>query len=306
MPTSSFAELSCEMLVWSHFFFNLLYKSHVPNSDGPVLPYLSMFLSKLAKIPLVVLGSVCCEVYLSSPNTPDADEEAKYNTEHKLPDAVPLSNVLAPKLLKVRIGPYGNVTLEVSRPSSLLWQVFCHIINAFEILAMIFVVYPEVAQLLALPWLDKFLSHTGEKVHISGSFVLGTIMSSVGTLIRIACYRHLGRQFTFHLSIRKGHKLVTSGPYSVVRHPGYISVYICMAGTTFCQFGAGSFWRESGLWDHPTWKWFGWLYIGYRLYANVALFMRIEREDTVLRREFEDEWVTWAKKTPYKLIPFVY
>lgn len=63
-----------------------------------------MSISKLAKIPLVILVSVCCQVYLTPPSTlPDADEQAKYNREHKLPDAVPISNVVAPKVYKVRL-----------------------------------------------------------------------------------------------------------------------------------------------------------------------------------------------------------
>ncbi|KAF9238462.1 hypothetical protein BU15DRAFT_62440 [Melanogaster broomeanus] len=54
---------------------------------------------------------------------------------------------------------------------------------------------------------------------LNPAFLAGSILNIAGGLLRIHCYRVLGRMFTFELSIRKDHKLVTSGPYSVVRHP---------------------------------------------------------------------------------------
>lgn len=180
-------------------------------------------------------------------------------------------------------------------------------LNALEILAIIYAVYPDVAKVVAVPWLDAAsLVGTGNKIYTSTPFTVGIILLICGSLIRAACFRHLGQQFTFQLSIRKGHRLITSGPYSVVRHPGYTSLYLCFAGTILCQLGSGSFWAESGLWDHPWWRWFGIVYAGYRVYVSFVIFKRIKREDTVLRKEFGDEWVAWAKKTPYKLLPLVY
>lgn len=38
-------------------------------------------------------------------------------------------------------------------------------------------------------------------------------------LVRLASYHSLGQLFTFELSIQDKHKLVTSGPYNIVRHP---------------------------------------------------------------------------------------
>ena len=42
-----------------------------------------------------------------------------------------------------------------------------------------------------------------------------------GGLLRLHCYRTLGRFFTFDVSIHEGHQLVTTGSYSIVRHPSY-------------------------------------------------------------------------------------
>lgn len=40
----------------------------------------------------------------------------------------------------------------------------------------------------------------------------------------------MGSMFTFEMSIRKNHELVTSGPYAIVRHPGYTSVMLVVIG----------------------------------------------------------------------------
>lgn len=50
---------------------------------------------------------------------------------------------------------------------------------------------------------------------------IGMVAVWIGGAIRIACYRELGRLFTYELTIREKHRLVTSGPYSIVRHPSY-------------------------------------------------------------------------------------
>jgi len=36
--------------------------------------------------------------------------------------------------------------------------------------------------------------------------------------------------FTFEMSIRKNHKLITSGPYAIVRHPSYVGVILVASG----------------------------------------------------------------------------
>jgi len=44
-------------------------------------------------------------------------------------------------------------------------------------------------------------------------------------LCRLRCYAALGERFTFELKSHQGRKLplVTSGPYGLVRHPGYLA-----------------------------------------------------------------------------------
>ena len=55
-------------------------------------------------------------------------------------------------------------------------------------------------------------------------------MTALGGYIRWACYRALGRLFTFEMSIRDNHELVTDGPYGWVRHPAYTGILLIVAG----------------------------------------------------------------------------
>lgn len=56
------------------------------------------------------------------------------------------------------------------------------------------------------------------RIRITPIFLVGWFFALSGGLIRLASYRALGKLFTFELSIRKDHKLITSGPYSMVRY----------------------------------------------------------------------------------------
>lgn len=75
------------------------------------------------------------------------------------------------------------------------------------------------------------------RLHASPAFLLGTALLGVGGFIRWKCYHALGHMFTFEMCIRKDHRLVTNGPYAVVRHPGYVGVIFMVAGLLFWHAG---------------------------------------------------------------------
>jgi protein-S-isoprenylcysteine O-methyltransferase Ste14 len=87
-----------------------------------------------------------------------------------------------------------------------------------------------------LPRSDKVLRYlifrdgAAERIRPSGLFLVGSFMTALGGFIRYKCYKALGKMFTFEMSIQKDHKLVTSGPYNSVRHPGYTGVLFAMSG----------------------------------------------------------------------------
>jgi protein-S-isoprenylcysteine O-methyltransferase Ste14 len=47
-----------------------------------------------------------------------------------------------------------------------------------------------------------------------------------------------------------------------------------------------------------------WLSTG--IFVIFVLLGRTRKEDEMLQREFPEEWAAWAKKVPYKMIPFIF
>ncbi|KAG2126910.1 hypothetical protein DEU56DRAFT_959007, partial [Suillus clintonianus] len=69
--------------------------------------------------------------------------------------------------------------------------------------------------------------------------------------IRLWCFRTLGRFFTFELGVRKGHKLVTTGPYAVVRHQSYAGAALLSIGLFILHGSWSSLIRRSGVLNIP-------------------------------------------------------
>ena len=136
--------------------------------------------------------------------------------------------------------------------------------------------------------------------------VAGCVLGIAGGLLRTQCYHELGRLFTFELSIRDNHTLVTTGPYSIVRHPAYLGALLLFTGNVALLVSKGSWFMESGLWDTVWGRGVACSALGSLLAIALGLFSRVDREDRLMRKEFGEEWEKWAKKTPYRLIPFLY
>lgn len=59
---------------------------------------------------------------------------------------------------------------------------------------------------------------------------LGTALVVVAGLLRRACFRALGQYFTAAVVVRPGQPVVQSGPYRLVRHPGYTAAFLLYLG----------------------------------------------------------------------------
>ncbi|KAF9235419.1 hypothetical protein BU15DRAFT_78003 [Melanogaster broomeanus] len=138
------------------------------------------------------------------------------------------------------------------------------------------------------------------------TYLLGTTLALAGTVIRILCYKTLGRLFTFTVTVQPDHKLITHGPYSVVRHPSYTGLTVCVLGVLVAQGGRGSWMRESGMLNA---LWVELLVLVWLCSMGVVmtcLVFRMKDEDKMLKEMFGDEWSEWASRVRYYLIPGVY
>ncbi|KAJ7497189.1 hypothetical protein FB451DRAFT_1018438 [Mycena latifolia] len=142
-----------------------------------------------------------------------------------------------------------------------------------------------------------------DRIYVSPLFIVGIFLTILGASIRYWCYRELGNLFTFELCIRQNHKLVRSGPYQTVRHPGYAGVFLTVAGVFCSNACPGSWLRECGALETAA---------GLSVVVTCAilvtliaagLLFRMSEEDAALEKMFGEDWVRFSVEVPYKLVP---
>ncbi|KAL1744681.1 hypothetical protein HDZ31DRAFT_38164 [Schizophyllum fasciatum] len=144
------------------------------------------------------------------------------------------------------------------------------------------------------------------QISASPVFVVCGLAAAAGGFIRWCCYRALGRMFTFEMSIRQGHRLVTSGPYAYARHPGYTAILLTVTGIAGMHAAEGSWIRQCGVTGTPEGLLAVATYLTLVSVVTTGLLRRMSAEDESLKKEFGREWDEWAAKVPWKLVPHIY
>lgn len=183
--------------------------------------------------------------------------------------------------------------------------------NYFVVLSEFYIIlcshYHSLRAIPLLSTVSDDLWHGAHKIAISMYFLLGTSLILAGTTLRILCFRWLGRHFTFELSVKKDHQLVTDGPYAYVRHPSYAGSTATLMGVILAGVGRGSWLFECGLWGSSSiWGVVGVSWVTFYSVAALLLLLRVPKEDEVLGDHFKGQWGEWAKRTPYRVIPFLF
>ncbi|EMD33538.1 hypothetical protein CERSUDRAFT_118110 [Gelatoporia subvermispora B] len=149
-------------------------------------------------------------------------------------------------------------------------------------------------------------TRVADRISITPTFAIGCGLAVLGGTLRAECYRALGRLFTYEITVRKGHRLVTEGPYSWVRHPSYTAHIIVSLGTFICHSCPGSWVRESGVLSTPLGKALAYGWTAWTAYLLIRLCSRPPQEDRLLQKEFGEEWDHWADQVPCRLFPGIY
>jgi len=136
---------------------------------------------------------------------------------------------------------------------------------------------------------------------------LGATLWLFGAALRIRTYGDLGSFFRYDISIQKDHRLITTGPYSIVRHPSYSGLLLANIGWFLWNFSEGSWVRESGLLSKSIGVVLLIAYIGFVILpTSIITLSRMSREDAALRKKFGAEWDEWARRVPYSVVPGIY
>lgn len=139
---------------------------------------------------------------------------------------------------------------------------------------------------------------------LSTPFVAGVTTIVLTAALRLWCYATLGRLFTFLVTIRPEHKLITSGPYAYVRHPSYTGVVLMQIGVALIAFEPGGYMVQCRLLRTPIW-WLVLMWAVCNTFTLLSLNNRAKVEDDLMRVTFKEEWKRYSQRVPYKFLPFI-
>ncbi|HEY1916576.1 MAG TPA: isoprenylcysteine carboxylmethyltransferase family protein [Streptosporangiaceae bacterium] len=117
-------------------------------------------------------------------------------------------------------------------------------------------------------------------------FVVGMVLLVAGVALRVWSFQALGRYFTFTVRTSPDQPVISSGPYRLLRHPGY-------AGGLLATIGIGVMWGN-------------WLSLGV-LAALSTLFIvwRIRTEERTLLASMAGRYGAYAAQHK-RLVPLVW
>lgn len=114
---------------------------------------------------------------------------------------------------------------------------------------------------------------------------IALVLGMIGILTAWYATQHLDKQWRLDAALNADHKLIQSGPYSVVRHPIYSAMFAMLV--------------SAGLLLTHWWV----------IFAGVLMFMagteiRVRAEERLLRSRFGEEFDAYARRVP-AYVPFV-
>ncbi|KAK7060713.1 hypothetical protein VNI00_000444 [Paramarasmius palmivorus] len=152
-----------------------------------------------------------------------------------------------------------------------------------------------------------------DSVHLPPTFLTGAILSIFGGIIRYITYRTLATAFTFEVvpagarskDPLKLAKLITHGPYSIIRHPSYAGTVLNLVGSIMVHLVEGSWIRSELSGAHDGVKFCVYTWLSIISAACILIMMRMGHEDRIMKDQFGEDWIRWSRNVPYKIIPGV-
>ncbi len=111
---------------------------------------------------------------------------------------------------------------------------------------------------------------------------LGIALGLSSLVIYVWSRLAIGKEWSSDLRLRDRHQLVTTGPYSRVRHPIYLALILFMTSITLVAAN--------------------WLLIAFLTISATDLALRIPKEEQMMIEEFGDEYEAYMQRTG-KLLP---
>lgn len=138
-------------------------------------------------------------------------------------------------------------------------------------------------------WLDGLFSRS-HLLNLPGSAELhlwvGLIAVWLGLALRTWAHWVLGDLYTTTVLIQRGHRLVSRGPYAVIRHPSYAGLCLVLLGFAFAGGSGASLLVTAAI-------------------LGAGFWWRIRVEEATLRGAFGADYEAYRAKT-WRILPGVY
>jgi protein-S-isoprenylcysteine O-methyltransferase Ste14 len=132
-----------------------------------------------------------------------------------------------------------------------------------------------------------------EYAHFAGPFPrdgllawTGLCIFAAGIALQLAAFRALRGFYTSRLGMQPGHRLVTGRPYRWVRHPGYLSNLVCLAGIGLALSSIAG--------------------LALTVFVVPLIVRRITYEEEMLAAEFGEAYRVYRQQTRWRLVPLIY
>ena len=137
--------------------------------------------------------------------------------------------------------------------------------------------------IISAPYSDGHFSNS--LIYAESLRYFGLILIPSGFFLMRAAEKSLDKQFSIEVTLQKDHKLITNGPYRIIRHPRYSGIIVFFLGIALVFYSLMAISLLTGL--------------------SIILIWRVSIEDDLMKQEFGQEWHEYSLKTR-KLIPFLF
>ncbi len=115
--------------------------------------------------------------------------------------------------------------------------------------------------------------------------IIGLIVFIGFSFLQVLSFKQLGNNYSQEILILKDHELHTSGLYSFIRHPQYLSQILADIGAAIALMS--------------------YIALPLVIFVELPLFLlRAKEEERILAKHFDDEFVRYKKKSGF-ILPFI-
>jgi protein-S-isoprenylcysteine O-methyltransferase Ste14 len=132
---------------------------------------------------------------------------------------------------------------------------------------------------IPLPWLYRQLWPSG-----IWPFWIGAAVTVAGLLFAVWARQHLGSNWSHAVTVKQGHELITTGPYTLVRHPIYTGILTGFLGSAIALSQVRG--------------------VIALVLIFLVLWAKLRKEEEWMRSQFGETYATYAHRTA-ALVPYL-